>query len=57
MRAAGESTDKEAAEPMTVWVRRMLEWMGRSIGACLEWTRDFIEALQMRLEVMKTVSS
>ena len=57
MRAAGESTDEEAAEPMTVWVQRVSERMGRSIGACSEWTRDFVKALQMRLEVMKIVSS
>ena len=30
---------------------------GGSVRSCLEWTRDFIEALQMRLEVMKIVSS
>ena len=28
-----------------------------SVGSCLEWTRDFVKALQMRLEVMKIVSS
>ena len=49
--------DEEAAEPMMVWVWRVSEQMGRSIGTCLEWTRDFVEALQMRLEVMKIVSS
>ena len=49
--------DKEAAELMTVWVQRVSEWMGRSIGTCSEWTGDFTEALQMRLEVMKIVSS
>ena len=45
MWGAGESTDKEAAELMTVWVQRVLEQMGRSIRTCLEWTRDFVKAL------------
>ena len=57
MQAAGELTDREAVELMTVWVQRVSEQMGQSVGACLEWTRDFVKALQMRLEVMKIISS
>ena len=57
MRVAGELMDKEAAEPMTVWVQRVSEQMRRSIRTCSEWTSDFVEALQMRLNVMKIVSS
>ena len=49
--------DGEAAEPMTALVQRVLERMGRSIGACSEWSRALVEAFRMRLEVMKTISS
>ena len=57
MQAVGESMNGEAAELMTAWVRRVSEWMGRSVGACSEWSTALVEAFRMRLEVMKTISS
>ena len=57
MRVVGELTYGEAAEPMTAWVWRVSKWMGRSIGACLQWSRAFVKAFRMRLEVMKIISS
>ena len=54
---AGKSIDEEAMELMMDWVQRVSEQMGRSVRTCSEWARGFVEALRMRLEVMKIVSS
>ena len=55
MRAVGELMDGEAAGPMTARVQRVSEQMGRSIRVCSEWSRDFIGAFRMWLEVMKII--